>query len=100
MSAGPASGPASLLDLAASLNAERLARDTRCPVARLLREMPDDVAAELRALLRMDKRVMSNTVIHQTLTTAGYAIDLSPIESHRRAVHGGLGCKCPSPTTR
>ena len=62
--------------------------------------MPPDVADELLTLLRMDKRTMPNTVIRETLVAAGYVIDLSPIESHRRAVHGGQGCKCPSSTTR
>lgn len=92
--------PRSLLELAATLNAERAARETRCPVARLLRDMPADAAAELDTLLRMEKRAMPNTVIREALTSAGYAIELSPIESHRRNLHGGMGCKCPSPTTR
>ena len=99
MSAGAASTP-SLLQLATTLNAERAARDTRCPVARLLRDMPPSVADELRVLLQMDKRTMPNPVIRDTLAAAGYPIDLSPIEAHRRNVHGGEGCKCPSSTTR
>ena len=100
MTTGAASTPTSLLALATTLNAERAARDTRCPVARLLRDMPPDVADELRALLRMDKRAMPNPIIRDTLVAAGYVIDLSPIEAHRRNIHGGEGCKCPSSTTR
>ncbi len=95
MTAGAASGP-SLLQAAQAIVAERTAINWRCPVAKVLAAMSPEMADELRALLLMDKRDMPASVIAKVVNDAGYALTEDPILSHRRALRGGMGCKCRS----
>lgn len=89
----------SLSDTADRIRLERAEVLARCPVARLRTNLPEPVRDELDALMRRPHTEMPTSVIIESLRAEKIdvsTIDDGAMQSHRRTLRGGHGCKCPA----
>ena len=88
----------SLLDAAASLRAKRAEELNRCPVGRFRSTLSEQEQADFDHLLALPAQEMPSRLILDALAETGHDVrsfEEAAMQSHRRALRGGLGCKCP-----
>lgn len=86
----------SIAATAERLRADRAEAQNRCPVGRLRLTLSELDRTELDALMALPYADMPTTVILEAMKESGidYVSDDSAMQSHRRRMRGGQGCKC------
>lgn len=87
----------SLSAAAERLRADRAEALNRCPVGQLRLTLSDEQRDELDDLMRQDIRAMPSRIVIEAIKNEwsfSGPISDTAMQSHRRSMAGGRGCKC------
>lgn len=86
----------SLSAAAERLRADRAEALNRCPVGQLRLTLSESDRDELDDLMRLHHTEMTTGIILDALRASGITVtfDDTAMQSHRRTLRGGQGCKC------